>query len=195
MEELTIDALIAQIKDKDAKVRTRAWQSAGKVGAGALAPLAGVVKDGGLEMARAANQAMWQIVRYTGRPGAEDERKATVRALLALLGDDQWPVQLHRDVIWMLSEIINNGEIVPEGVAGFEKNAELREDVRAGLIRVPGDNATTVLKNALADAPEDFKPALACALRVRGVEVPEIPCPKLKGTKKTRVKPVQPKSK
>lgn len=188
MEENTLDTLIVRIKDSDAKVRTQAWQSAGKVGAAALAPLAQVVKEGSLEVSRAANRALWQIVRTAGRPGADDERRATVEKLIALLGNDQLPLQLRRDVIWMLSEIVEDAQINPDAAAGLMANPDLREDVRAALIRVPGDNAVAALKAGLAAAPEDFKPALACALRARGVEVPGIPCPKLKPTKQTTIK-------
>lgn len=189
MEEITLDTLIARLKDSDPKVRTQAWQSAGKVGAAAVAPLAQVVKEGSLEVSRAANRALWQIVRTAGRPGADDERRATVEKLIALLGNEQAPIQLRRDVIWMLSEIIEDSQIKPEAAAKLMANEDLREDVRATLIRVPGDNAVAALKAGLASAPEDFKPALACALRARGVEVPEIPCPKLKPTKQSTLKP------
>ena len=190
MEELTLDALILKIKDKDDKVRAAAWQAAGKVGAQALKPLAGVAKDGELEVARAANRAMWQIVRYTGRPGADDERKATVAALIEVFTDEELPVQLRRDVVWMLSEIITNDEFNPADAAEMFKNAEFRDDMRMALQRIPGDNAIAALKAALEIVPDDFKPAIACSLRARGVEVPNVPCVKLKPTKQTKVKPV-----
>lgn len=190
MQELTLETLIAQIKDKDDTVRAAAWQAAGKVGASALKPLAQVAKGGELEVARAASRAMWQIVRYSGRPGAEGERKATVDALLDLFQDDQLPVQLRRDVVWMTSEVIKDEEIDPTAAAEMLKNRELREDIRCGLQRVPGGNALAALKGALEVAPDDFKPALAASLRARGVEVPNVPCLKLKPIKATKVKAV-----
>ena len=190
MEELTLDTLIAKINDKDEKVRTAAWQGAGKVGPDALKPLAAVAKDGELEVSRAANRAMWQIVRYTGRPGAESEKKATVEALLPLLQDDQLPAQLRRDVVWMLSEIIEDADIDPAGAARYLENADLREDIRAGLQRVGGPNAVAAMKAGLEAAADDFKPSIACGLRALGVDVPNVPCLKLKPTKETSVKPV-----
>ncbi|HUT44918.1 MAG TPA: hypothetical protein VMX36_01485, partial [Sedimentisphaerales bacterium] len=63
-----VDELIAGIKDSSDKVRTEAWLDAGPVGAPAVKPLAKVMTDDDLEVARAAKRALWQIVRYTGRP-------------------------------------------------------------------------------------------------------------------------------
>jgi HEAT repeat protein len=179
MEKLTVDMLIARIKDASQQVRTSAWQSAGAVGATALVPLATVVKDGPLEVSRAAARGMWQIVHYSGRPGADAERRATVDALLELLADDRQPAAVRRDVVWMLSEIIDGARFQPKDAAKLLANADLREDVRAALVRIPGENATAALKLALGPASGDFKTAIACALRARGVDVPDIPCPKL----------------
>jgi len=189
-EELTLDTLIAKIKDKDDKVRAAAWQGAGKVGANALKPLAAVAKEGELEVARAANRAMWQIVRYTGRPGAEEERKATVAGLIEVFTDEQLPAQLRRDVIWMLSEVVTNDEFDPAQAAEQFRNPDFRDDLRMALQRIPGDNAIAALKAGLEIVPDDFKPAIACSLRARGVDVPDVPCVKLKPTKQTAVKPV-----
>jgi len=189
-EELTLDTLIAKIKDKDDKVRAAAWQGAGKVGAKALGPLAAVAKEGELEVARAANRAMWQVVRYTGRPGAEEERKATVAGLIEVFTDEQLPAQLRRDVIWMLSEVVTNDEYDPAQAAEQLRNPDFRDDLRMALQRIPGDNAIAALKAGLEIVPDDFKPAIACSLRARGVDVPDVPCVKLKPTKQTSVKPV-----
>jgi hypothetical protein len=189
-EQLTVDTLIAKLKDKDDKVRAAAWLAAGKVGAAAMRPLADLAKDGALEVSRSAVRAMWVIVRYAGRPGAEAERKTTVDALIGLFSDGQHPVQLRRDMAWMLSEIIQDGEIPPDGPAGFAADAELREDVRAALQRVGGPNAVAALKAALDAAPNDYKPAIAASLRACGVAVPGVPDVKLKPTKQTSVKPV-----
>jgi len=187
MEELTLDMLIARIKDKDPNVRTAAWRAAGPIGAPALAPLAKVVAEGELEVSRAAKRAMWQIVRHAGRPGANAERQQVVAALLPLLGNDQ-PVEIRREVLWMVSELGTDESVEP--VAALIGSADLREDARMVLQRIPGDKSLAALKAALAAAPADFKPNVACALRARGVEVPEVPCPKLVPTKQTSVKPV-----
>lgn len=184
---MTTDELLARIKSDDEKVRTAAWLEAGKVGADAMVPLAAVTADKDLEVARAAQRAMWQIVRYAGRPGAAGEKKAVVEKLLALLGDGQ-PASLRRDVLWMLSEIGDDQVVAP--VAALLGNQELREDARMALQRIPGEKSLEALKAALAAVPGDFKINIASSLRARGVEVPGLPCQKLVPTKKTSVTPV-----
>ena len=189
-EELTVDTLIAKLKDKDDKVRAAAWQAAGKVGAAAVSALATLAKDGAMEVSRSAVRAMWAIVRYAGRPGAENERKPTVEALIGILTDEGHPVQLRRDVVWMLSEIVRDDEIGVEGAVQAMSGSDLREDVRAALQRVGGPNAIAALKASLEAAPDVYKPAIAASLRARGIDVPGVPDVKLKPTKQTSVKPV-----
>jgi len=180
-----VDELLAGIKSDSAEKRTQAWQSAGKVGAPAVKPLAKVMTDDELEVARAAKRALWQIVRYTGRPGANQERRAVVVELIALLGDEQ-PIAVRREVLWMLSEIGGRRDIEP--IAGLLRNKDLREDARMALERIPNRRAVAALKEAFKRAPEDFKPNIAQSLRKRGEEVAGYPCQKLVPTKKTDVK-------
>jgi hypothetical protein len=146
--------------------------------------------DADLEVARAAKNALWKIVRHAGRPGADEEQKAVESELCELLGDDQ-PVPVRREVLWMLSEI--GGDLAVESIRQMPNildNQDLREDARCAVQRIPGDAAIAALKDGLDYAPDDFKPALAAALRARGVEVPGIPDGKLVPTKQTKVTPV-----
>jgi HEAT repeat protein len=182
-----VDELLAGIKSDSAEKRTKTWQSAGEVGAPAVKSLAKVMTDDNLEVARAAKRALWQIVRYTGRPGANKERRAVVVELIALLGDDQ-PVAVRQEVLWMLSEIGGRRDIEP--IAGLMKNEDLREDARMALERMPNRRALAALNAAFEAAPEDFKPNLAQSLRKRGEQVAGYPCQKLVPTKKTDVKPL-----
>ncbi len=181
------DELIAGIKSDSDKVRTEAWQSAGEVGAPAVKPLAEVMTDDNLEVARAAKRALWKIGRHTGRPKANKERRAVETELTGLLGRKQ-PVAVRREVLWMLSEIGARVSIKP--IAGLMRNKDLREDARMALERIPGKRAVTTLKAAFEKAPEDFKPNIAQSLRKRGEEVAGYPCQKLVPKKKTDVKPL-----
>jgi hypothetical protein len=181
-----VDELVAGIKSDSAEKRTQAWQSAGQVGAPAVKAMAKVMTDDNIEVARAAKRALWQIVRYTGRPGANKERRAVVAELIALLGDDQ-SVAIRREVLWMLSEIGGRGRDI-EPIAGLMKNKDLREDARMALERMPNRRAVAALKAAFAEAPEDFKTNIAQSLRKRGEEVTGYPCQKLVPKKKTDVK-------
>jgi HEAT repeat protein len=182
-----LDELIAGIKSDSAEKRTQAWQSAGKVGAPAVKPLAKVMTDNNLEVAQAAKRSLWQIVRYTGRPGADKEKNTVETELIGLLVDDQ-PVAVGAEVLWMLSEIGARRSIEP--IAGLLRNKDLREDARMALERIPGNRAVEALKAAFEAAPEDFKPNIAQSLRKRGEEVAGYPCQKLLPTKKTDVRPL-----
>ena len=187
MEELTLNVLIENIQSTDATVRAAVRDGAGPVGAQAVVPLAKIAASGELEVARAANRAIQNIVYYAGRPGAEDEAKAVAAELLKLLGNSQ-PLQLRRDVLWMTWQIA--GEEAVDPVAAVLANKDLREDARMALERLPGAAATAALQTALATATDAEKPALAHSLRVRGVETPGIPDLRLVPTKKTTVQPV-----
>jgi hypothetical protein len=69
------------------------------------------------------------------------------------------------------------------------KDAELREDARMALDRIPGQASLAALQQALEQTTDDFKHNLAQSLRHRGVEVSGIPCQKLVPTRETSVKP------
>jgi len=178
---------LAGIKSDSAEERTEAWQSAGEIGAPAIKPLAEVMTDDNLEVARAAKRALWKIVRHTGRPKANKEKRAVEKELVGLLGRKQ-PLAVRREVLWMLSEIGGRNSIKP--IARLLGNEELREDARMALERMGNKRAVTTLKAAFEKAPEDFKPNLAQSLRKRGEEVAGYPCKKLVPTKKTDVKPL-----
>lgn len=182
-----VDELIAGIKSDSAEKRTQAWQSAGEVGAQAVKSLAEVMTGDNLEVARAAKRALWQIVRYTGRPKTNKEKRAVEKELVGLLRKDQ-TAAVRREVLWMLSEIGARNSIKP--IAGLMRNNDLREDARMALERIPTKRAVTTLKAAFEKAPEDFKPNIAQSLRKRGVEVEGYPCKKLVPTKQTDVKPL-----
>ena len=138
-----VDKLIAKIKDDSAEVRTEAWLGAGEFGAAAVKPLAEVMADRELEVARAAKRALWKIVRHVGRPKAGREKKAVVAELIEVLGDSQ-PVLVRREVLWMLSEIGRRESAEP--VAALLSNKELREDARLVLERIPGRQSVKALQ-------------------------------------------------
>jgi HEAT repeat protein len=182
-----VKELLAGIKDASADVRTQAWLNAGPVGAPAVIPLADVMTDDDLEVARAAKRALWKIVRHAGRPRAAKEKRAVEAELIKLLGNNQ-PVSVRREVIWMLSEIGGRNSIRP--IARLTTNMELREDARMALERIPTKRALQALKYRFKNAPEDFKPNMAQSLRKRGVEVDGYPCQKLVPKKKMNLKPL-----
>jgi len=182
-----VEELMAGIRDENDKVRAETWLGAGEVGAPAVKPLARVMTDKDFEVARAAKRGLWKIVRHVGRPKAGNERRAVVGELVELLDDEQ-PVPVRREVLWMLSEIGTRKSIKP--IAALLSNKALREDARMVLQRIPSKNALAALRAGFKAAPEDFKLNIAQSLRQRGVEVSGYPCVKLVPTKKTNVKPL-----
>jgi len=140
------------------------------------------------EEKRAASRALWQAVRHAGRPAAANERRAMVAQLLPGLASGQ-PDPVHREVLWMLSEIAGDEAIEP--MAALLKDPACREDARMALERLPGAKVLAALRTALAEAPADFQPSIAQALRARGADVPGFPPVNMKPTRETSVKPVQ----
>lgn len=187
-ESKAVDKLIVRIKDKSDKVRADALLSAGEVGAPAVKPLATVMTDKELEVARAAKRGLWKVVRHVGRPGAGGEKRAVTAELIALLSDNQ-PAPVRREVLWMLSEIGQSKSV--EAIAALLSNKAFREDARMVLQRIPGRKSLAALKAGLKAAPKDFKLNIAQSLRQRGVRVRRLRCVKLVPTKKTNVEPVK----
>ncbi|MFO1499745.1 MAG: HEAT repeat domain-containing protein [Verrucomicrobiota bacterium] len=176
---LSLDEFITQMRAKDDKVRGPAWQNAGPQGAPAIGPLSSVMTDSDFEVARAAKRALWQIVHHAGRPGADKERKAAAHELLKLLKHASSLVR--HEALWMLSEIGEKDAVAP--IAALLANRESREDARAALERIPGQESIKALESALKSVPEEFKPAVAQSLRAKGVKVSGYPSQKLVPTR------------
>ena len=182
----TVDLLLEKIQSNDPVVRTDAWLSAGEAGAPALKPLAALTAEGELEVGRAAQRAMWRIVRHAGNPATAPEgRTQVITELLALLGPGQ-PSGVRREALWMLSEIAGDEAVEP--TAALLTDQELREDARMVLDRIPGQASIAALRAALSRTSDDFRHNLAQSLRHRGVDVPDMPERKLVPTKQTSVK-------
>ena len=186
-----VDDLVAKIKSPDDKVRGPAWQGAASAGAAAVKPLAAVMSDPDFEVARAAKRAVWIIVHHASRPDADGERKAVQAALVSLLKDQPAPVR--KEVLWMLSEIGDAEAVSP--MAALLADAELREDARCALTRLPGPQVTEAFYRAFPAAPEEFKFALAESLRQRGQMVSGHPSRKLVPVKQTSLSSTPPATK
>ncbi len=166
-----------------------ACENAPDYGPAAIRPLALAMTDPDFELARRCKRALAKIVHRAGRPGAEAAAADVESQLIAVLSKTETlPVQVRRDLLWLLSEI-GSARVVPP-IAEFLANKDLREDARCVLIRIPSGEAVTALQHALTGAPEEFKPALADALRARGERIGAFPSKKLMPTAKTSVTPL-----
>jgi HEAT repeat protein len=182
-EPAAISKLIADVQNNDDAIRGAAWQGAAALGLAAVKPLAGLMTHENVEIARAAKRGLWKIVRHVGRPKATKERKAVQAELLSLL--QAAPLAVRREVAWMLSEIGDSRAVAP--LAALLTDASVREAARCALERIPTFKAVRALENALETGPEDFRPAVANSLRVRGRKVESYPSQKLIPTKQTTV--------
>lgn len=178
-----VDELLAKIRSTDDAVRGPAWQGAAPYGAAAVKPLAGVMSDANFEIARSAKRALWVIVRHAGRPGAAREAQAVAKEVASLLPSGSAAVR--REALWMLSEIGSDDSIT--AISALLSDNDVRADALAALMRLPGRKSTAAIKTAFSSAPEEFKFALADALRRRGEKVSGYPSQKLVPTQKTTV--------
>jgi HEAT repeat protein len=188
---LSVNDLQARLKSPDETVSSAAVEAAPAAGAAGIQPLGVLMADSDFELARRAQRAAYRIVRSAGRPGAGKEAQAVEDALIKLLETSSG--QVRREVLGMLSEIGGDAAVKP--LAAMLSDPEAREAARCALLRMPGRKATAALRGAMKSAPEEFKFALADALRRRGEKVEGYPTRKLVPVGQTTVVPIPPKSK
>ena len=179
--------LAAALKSKDDKARALAIDAATGCGPAAIKAVCPLLGDADTETQRGAKRALYKIVRHAGRPGAASEATAIARELVTAL-QASGSVPERREILWMISEIGGDEGVKP--IAALLVNADLREDARCVLQRVPGKASLKALEDAYKTAPEDFKYALAESLRKRGEKVSGYPSKRLVPTKQTSVQPV-----
>ncbi len=187
----SVDAFIEQLKNPDHDVSGAACQGAATCGAPAVEPLGRLLDAPDFELARRTKRALYHIVRHAGRPGAEKERAAVEGKLISLLEGPS--ANIRRQALWMLSEIGGNKSI--KAMSALLMDPEAREDARCALMRLPGRKVTAAFKTAFAQAPEEFKYALAESLRLRGERIDGYPSRKKIPTANTTVVALAPKTK
>ena len=86
-----------------------------------------------MRRAPAAQRSLLKLVRHVGWPGAGDERAPIVAALAELLADERCVavrrVAVHREALWMLSELADGGAPI-ERAAALLAHEVLRADAR-----------------------------------------------------------------
>ncbi len=187
----SLNDIVSRLKSPDEATSAAACETAHQYGASAVQPLAVLLADPDFELARKAKRALQRIVRHAGRPGANPEAGAVEKELLEAL--QRSPGEIRPALLWLLSEI--GSERVVEPIAACLADVKLREDARCALLRLPGSRATAVLRHAFSAAPEEFKFALADALRIRGEKITGYPSRKLVPTAQTTVVAAVPKVK
>lgn len=177
MQEAAIKELLEGLKSEEPESRRSAWLKAADAGPEALEPLARLMNSGGLEVSRAAENAMWRIVRDLGAPEVEHSIKRKLVTQLEALVTNRFPEAVRRQALWMFSEIA--GATDAEAIAPLLKEPSLREDARCAIQRIPGEQSVQILWAELEEAPGDFKMNIVQSLRARGESVSGHPCQKL----------------
>jgi hypothetical protein len=185
---MTPAELATALQSNDDKARTAGIEAAPQVGAPAIKTVSPLLASPDTETRRAANRALFKIVRDAGKPGAAAQARAVEAALVDAL-QLSTSVPERRDVLWMISEIGGDSSVKP--VAALLVNLELREDARCVLQRIPGKASLQALKDALRTVPEDFRDNIAESLRKRGEKVSGHPSQRLVPSKPTSVTMVQ----
>ncbi len=163
-QEAPLEQWLARLASADAATRKQAWEEAPQYGAAAVLPLGRLLRSEDPAVARAARLALEAIVASATRPGAEEERAATSRALAKLiLGKASRTV---RAMEIRLLALVGREEAVP-ALAQLLRDPELREDARQALERIPCAAAERALLDALPSASAEFKCALIYALAAR----------------------------
>jgi len=184
---MTPSELAAALKGKDDQQRAAAIDSAAECGPAAIKAVCPLLGDPETETIRAAKRALYKIVHDAGKPGAATKAKAAEKEFIAVLQSSS-SIPERREVLWMLSEIGGDESVKP--VAALLSNADLREDARCVLQRIPGKASLKALESALKTVPEDFRYNVAESLRKRGEKVSGYPSKRLVPTKQTSVQPV-----
>jgi HEAT repeat protein len=182
-----VEELITRIRQTSAAGTAAGWEGAGPYGAPAIEPLAKLLLDPNFETQRAAKKALYQVIYFAGNPVTKQESKQVEQAVIGLLSHPS--AKVRREALWLLSELGTRASVQP--VAKLLSDPEAREDARCALLRLPYRRSVSALKSAFKTAPEEFKHALADALRLKGEKVEGYPSRKKVPVAATEVKPFQ----
>jgi hypothetical protein len=156
-----VEELVSRLKDADPNVRMGAARAAGPLGAAALPAMEPLMKGPEAGTAKAAHEALLQIVHYAARPGAQKEAQ-DVSAELTKWILNGTSLNSQREAVRRL-EFIGDAK----AVTVLERTLqvpELREDARLTLERIPDRAATQALERAQKTAPADFQPNIEQSL-------------------------------
>ena len=161
------EKFLAEIRDKNADVRYRAWSHAGEMDAEVIPELAKLLEDGEPGVRRAAEEALKTMVHAVGKDRTAPKRRAVVMQLIGLTADGtpEWT----RTIALRHLSLIGGVETVP-AAARLLFNTDLQEEAVFCLERIPGNAATEALLEALPEVNTSFAPRVLAALGHRRAE-------------------------
>ncbi len=153
--------LLADLQSASADVRFAAWRQAGEAPASVIPQLGRLAGSPQPGIAKAAREALAEMVHAVGKDPAAPRRAAVVDGLIGLTGP-AYALAVRIHAFRLLSHIA--GEEAVPAVARQIHNPELAEEVVYCLERIPGPAAIEALTAAYPKSPDSFKPPILAAL-------------------------------
>ncbi len=171
LQEPTVGSLLGQIQHGDTSARVTAVKQSLLVGHKAIVSLGEVMCGEDAAAAKTAWEAVKAISYHTSRPGAGAERADAAKRLGDIAASSK-PRSVRAKAIALIGAI-GAAESVPM-LAKLLLDAELREDARMALERIPGKTSEAALKAAQDGAPDEFKAAIELSFRHRRTRLKDV---------------------
>ncbi len=149
-----IRQFLGKLAADDPEGRRIAAAQAHRIGARAVLPLGDMAGSTNQPMAVAALQALRNITLRSALPDAESRPAEIAAALLKLTTPDR-PRRVRTEALHLVS--LAGGDEVVSRIAALLGDAEVRDDARMALERIPGETAGAALLDAQAGAEGDFR--------------------------------------
>ena len=159
-----LNALLQNIRSETSEIRVEAARTAAQVGPAALVPLGESIDSEGQFVVKDIKQAMRNIVNHAGRPGADGERQAAAEELAKLL-DKERSAGVRNQALYLLG--FAGGSKQVSAVAEQLYDQAVCEEAAACLERIPGEEATKALTEAVEKVPGDFKRRVLAVIGLR----------------------------
>ena len=153
-------SFLDKVKDKDPQVKLEAWREAGKQKPEIIVELAKLIGADEKATEKAAVECIQKITHSVGVSTKEKNREAVTKELIKLI-DKQSPAK-SRLAFRMLSEIADVPFVAE--LAKYLSDADLFEEAVFCIERIPGEEASKALLEALKTVPDKNKERICVAL-------------------------------
>lgn len=157
------EGFIGRIQSEDENVRCQAWKEAYMQPASVISPLSDLLLAESPGVARAADEALKVLVHSVGEDADAPKRAEVVKALLDLLNRRDYLTRIN--ALRLLS-LVANGDSVAS-ITPFLKVPQLQEEAIYCIQRIPSEESTDALIEALEQAPRAFKLRILAAIEQR----------------------------
>ncbi|MGC8667283.1 MAG: HEAT repeat domain-containing protein [Chthonomonadales bacterium] len=165
LQNQDVDTWIERIRTGDEAAREAALADAPKLPATAVVPLARVMGGDDLGAGRAAQEGLRRLAYASMSNGTH---AAVAAELLKVIGPD-YPRAVRSDALMLLG-CCGGGAAVPP-ISALLEDADIREDARMALERIPDPAAARALKAALKRVPQEYRPAIRQSLRHKSMRL------------------------